>query len=193
MINLALEALRKSIHDYLIRLSELNINNSDEPVHLTSIVRDDGTIAIPDNSLGVSLVSIEEERVNKSQQTIKKAPNGKILHLNPEIMLNLYILVTANFGDYSTGLSFLSGAIRFFQSKDVFTPQNTPSLDPAIEKMVVDLFTTDFEQQNHLWAALGAKYLPSVMYKIRVITIQEGQASEEGPPILEVNSTERSI
>lgn len=190
MIDKALETLANEISSYLERLPDLNIT-SQETVHLVGIVEADGTLAIPGDSLGLCLVNIEEERVTKAQKTAVKAPSGLITHINPELKLNLYILVAANFSLYKTGLEFLSGAIRFFQSKNVFTPENTPSLDPTIQKLIVEMHTLNFEQQNHLWGSLGAKYIPSVMYKARMITIQEAQATDEQPPIKEFNLLEK--
>jgi len=32
------------------------------------------------------------------------------------------------------------------------------------------------EQVNHLWATLGGKYLPSVLYKVRMLTIEDDTA-----------------
>lgn len=68
---------------------------------------------------------------------------------------------------------YISYIIRFFQHRNVFTPQNSPSLDPGIEKMIADLHSLGFEQLNHLWAILGGKYLPSVMYKFRLLILDE--------------------
>ena len=192
MIDKALEILVNSIRDYLVRLPDLNIT-SQETIHLHHIVEADGTLALPDNSLGLSLVNVEEERVTKSQQAFVSSSQGQIAHVNPELKLNLYILLAANFTNYKTGLEFLSGAIRFFQSKNVFTAQNTPSIDPAIQKLIVELYSLSFEQQNHLWGSLGAKYLPSVMYKVRMISIQEAQAVDEQPPVRIINLLERGI
>ena len=183
MIDKALEILANSIESYLVTLPELNISSQDT-VHLTNIVKADGNIDIPADSLGLSLVNVEEERVVKDQQAYKAAADGRrVAHVNPELKLNLYILIVANFNTYETGLKFLSGAIRFFQSKYVFTGENTPDLDPSIQKLIVDLFPLNFEQQNHLWGALGAKYLPSVMYKVRLLTIQEAQAADDQAPV----------
>lgn len=183
MIDKALQALAEGIDNYLVRLPELNISSQDT-VHLTNIVKADGNIDIPADSLGLSLVNIEEERILKDQQAYTAAADGRrVAHVNPELKLNLYILIVANFNTYETGLKFLSGTIRFFQSKNVFTGENTPHLDPAIKKLIVDLFPLNFEQQNHLWGALGAKYLPSVMYKVRLLTVQEIQAADDQAPV----------
>jgi hypothetical protein len=36
---------------------------------------------------------------------------------------------------------------------------------------------------NHLWGTLGGKYLPSVMYKMRLIMIEEDTMSGQADPI----------
>jgi hypothetical protein len=182
MIDKALEILEKEIQDFIGRLPEFKVN-TEKKIHTTSIVKFDGSIAIEDDSLGMSLVNIEEEKVMKSQKTTAVDINGLVSHINPELKINLYLLIAAHFKKYNTGLEFLSGVIRFFQSKSVFTHQNTPALDKAIQKLIVELYTLNFEQQNHLWGALGAKYLPSVMYKIRLLSVQESQKADEEAPI----------
>lgn len=192
MIDKALDILTKGIRDYLLRLPDLNIT-SQETVHLTNIVDADGTLALPGDCLGLSLVNVEEERVTKSQQAFAKDSSGRVAHINPELKLNLYILIAANFTLYKTALEFLSAAIRFFQGKNVFTPQNSPDLEPVIQKLIVEMVTLSFEQQNHLWGSLGAKYLPSVMYRVRMITIQEAQAVDEQAPIKELNLTGKGV
>ncbi len=192
MIDKALEVLAGGIRDYLVRLPGLNIT-SEEPVHLSNVANPDGSLAMPDDTLGLSLVNIEEERTVKSQQAYVTSPEGRVEHVNPELRLNLYIVIIANYITYKTGLEFLSGVIRFFQSKNVFTPANTPEIDPAIQKLIVDMHTLDFEKLNNLWGCLGAKYLPSVMYKVRMLTIQEALAADEQPPIRKVQISERMV
>ncbi|ACN14432.1 hypothetical protein HRM2_13210 [Desulforapulum autotrophicum HRM2] len=182
MIDKSLEILKKAVHNYLTGLPQLNIT-SESTIHLTHVANPDGTLAINDDSLAMTLVNIEEERTIKSQIPFIKTPDGRIIHVNPEIKLNLSVLVSANFTNYKTGLEYLSGAIHFFQSKNVFTPQDTPDLDPSIEKLIVEMDSLNLEQQHHLWGLLGAKYLPSVLYKIRLIVIQEAQAFDETGPI----------
>ena len=192
MIDKALEVLKNGIRDYLVQLPDLNIT-SQEFIHLDHIVEADGNLALPGDSLGLSLVNIEEERVTKSQQNFGRSTDGRIVHMNPEIKLNLFVLIVANFSNYRTGLEFLSAAIRFFQSKSVFTPADTPALDVAIQKLIVEMMTMSFEQQNHMWGSLGAKYLPSVMYKVRMLTIQEALAADEQEPITMINLTGKNV
>ncbi|KPQ09870.1 MULTISPECIES: DUF4255 domain-containing protein [Algoriphagus] len=166
-------------------------------IYLSGVTNEAG-IAIPDQSLGISLINIEEERVNKDQQNRFVNAVGKVEKRNPEIRLNLYVLITANFqnknpnnssDDYVEGLKQLSYAISFFQSKNVFTPENSPGLgsfDPNLQKIVVELYSYSFEQLYNFWSVVGAKYLPSVLYKIKTISIQENAVLEQGEPIEQI-------
>ena len=192
MIDKVFEILANSIHAYLEHLPELGVT-TEKAIAATHIVRDNGTIAINPDSLGLSLINIEEERIVKSQKHVMVAADGTISHVNPEIKLNLFTLIAANFSNYSEGLKYLSGVIQFFQGTNVFTWENTPDLDPRIQKLIVELHSLTFEQQNNLWGSLGAKYLPSVIYKVRLIAIQEAQKTDEQQPILIIETAERGI
>lgn len=191
MIDKSLETLKKVIHNYLVLLPELNLT-SEEAIVLTSVVKPDGAMAIPENSLGITLVRVEEERVVKSQNSVSINSEGMVSKINPEIKLNLFVLVSANFSNYETGLKFLSAVVKCFQGNNVFTPGNTPEMDPSLQKLIVELYTLNFEEQNHLWGSLGAKYIPSLLYRVRLITVQEAQKLKEEPQIKKVEYSERS-
>lgn len=182
MIYAALEILRGEINDYLKSLPELNISGT-SVVTLSNVAKEDGAIEIPNNNLGLSLVNIEEERIGRDVVPHRVNPDNSISHLNPEIRLNLLVLFVAHFNDYKTSLQYISGLIRFFQKKSVFSPDTSPAMPLGLKKLVVELQQLNFEQQNNLWAALGAKYLPSVLYKVRAISIQEGHIKDQQTPI----------
>lgn len=181
MIEKALDVLRKRILEFLRQQPELSVQ-SEEKIQLQPLPAQDNNSTIPKDILCMTLVNIEEERVFKSNKTKMTDNDGKIISVNPEIKLNLYILISSHFDKYTTGLNFLSAVIRFFQTISVFTRENTPSLNSGIEKLVVELYTLDFEQQNHLWGALGSRYLPSVMYKVRLLRVQEQQTASMQEP-----------
>jgi hypothetical protein len=195
MINTALNILRHELNSYL----ELKYppDPPKEPlVVLSNVADDDGNWAIPPNAIGVSLINIEEEKVFKEQQTNFRNLAGEYEQYNPEIKINLYMLVSANFvnaptdvdgTNYGQGLKYLSGIISFFQGKNVFTPDNTPAmsdpLQPQLRKLIVELYSYTFEQQYNFWNVLGAKYLPSVLYKVRLLAFQEKQIQAQNNPI----------
>jgi len=190
MIDKALVVILSQVNAFLDRLPELS--HLDHKIKMGHVVNADGT-AILDKPLGLCLVNIEEERVVKAQVATRVLPDGNVVSINPEIKLNLFVLVTANFDDYSTGLVYLSGVIRFFQSMSVFSHQNIPDMDDSIERLTVDLHTLSFEQQNHLWGSIGAKYLPSVLYKVRMLTVQEAQTASMTAAINELNISGRAV
>lgn len=155
-------------------------------------------------NLVISLVNIEQENSLKNAQVYLKNETAAIYEHSP-IHLNLYVLVSANFtsgtppnNGYLLALRRLSLAIQFFQGRSVFTPaSSTISLpaplndlsNPEISslRLVLELYSLSFEQVNHLWGSLGGRQIPSVLYKVRMITISERRALREAPLIGEIN------
>jgi len=128
----------------------------------------------------LSLVNIEEDRVAKQHENEFKK-GLKTIYKNPPLLLNLYILVSINRDDYTDCLKWLGHVVQFFQYQNRFTPLTHPNLDSRIEKLMVELYTMNFEQVNHLWSTLGGKYLPSALYKVRQVTVFEDvEVSESG-------------
>ena len=103
MIDSALEFLTQQVNDYL-NLKNSPISGMVPEIVLTNVAAEDGNWAIPPKTLGLSLINIEEDRVNMDQTTTHRNVNGDIEHYNPEIKLNLYVLISANFaaGDAGT-------------------------------------------------------------------------------------------
>lgn len=192
MIDVALDFLKDEINTQLTLQFGANPSQGSWIV-LSNVAKEDGTWAIPNDSLGISLINIEEERVFKDQQTAFRTPSGDIEHYNPEIKLNLYVLISANFtsGDngmvnnyqYVEGLKQLSAVISLFQGKNVYTTDNAPGLDASIKKLIVELYSFSFEQQYNFWTVIGAKYLPSVLYRVRMLTFQEKKLLDQQVPI----------
>jgi hypothetical protein len=198
MIDVALEFLTQQVNDYLSQRSLPDVGTGPEIV-LTNVAAEDGNWAIPPKTLGLSLINIEEDRVNMDQTITHRNINGDIESYNPEIKLNLYILISANFavgdaggstnttGVYAEGLKQLSYVISFFQGKYVFTTDNSPTLDPSVKKLIVELYSSSFEQQYNFWNVVGAKYLPSVLYRVRMLVYQEHRVQDQGAPITNID------
>ncbi len=199
MIHTCLSFLTNELNEYLkVRTGSPTVDR----VFLTSVATEGGGVVIPDKSVGVSLINIEEDRVYKDQKSTVINNFGNVERLNPEIKLNLYVLISANFqntseedssDDYVEGLKQLSFIISFFQAKNVFTPENSPKLaeyDPNLKKLVIELYSYSFEQLYNFWSVVGTKYLPSVLYKIRMLTFQEKEFFDSNAPIekIAVNS-----
>jgi len=183
MVDKALYFLRQELNTYL-KLK----TGDDNKVNLTAIVDQTGRAVVPDTSIGMMMVNVEEERMYRSQAPQTVINNGQYAFANPELKLNIYVVFAANHTDHREALVLLSYVVQFFQSKNVFDNQTSPQLGDGIEMLMVDLFSLSFEQQNQLWASLGAKYMPSVVYRIRMLIINEGLASAVAPAVTEIDS-----
>jgi hypothetical protein len=191
MIHHALNFIAQELNGYL----EIKNGVSGEKIVLSNVATQEGNWAIPNNKLGLSLINIEEERIFKDQRTTFVNSEGRSESFNPEIKLNLYTIITANYTsgetdpagiEYIEGLKQLSYVILFFQEKNVFTNANSPLLaqiEPRIQKLVVELYSYSFEQLFNFWSVIGAKYLPSVLYRVRIITYQGRMITSQLPSI----------
>lgn len=140
----------------------------------------------------ITLVNIEEDRISKNPDGVYRTHNS-LVKRNPEILLNLYILFSSNSPNYITALSRISNVVQCFQSVNLFTQASHPTLDPKIEKLHLELYTMNFEQVNHLWSTLGGKYLPSALYKMKMLTIVDEDNKTEGSLISEIVMNKRVL
>lgn len=145
-----------------------------------------------ENSLVLSLVNIEEEHTMGAMKPIIRNQHSS-LYTSPPLHLNLYVIFSANINDYSEALKQLTWVIRFFQAKDAFTRQNSPRLFEGIELLHFKLHPVNFEQAFSFWGAMGGKYIPSVLYKVRMITIDQKVITEDAPPIKEISTEQKDI
>jgi hypothetical protein len=168
---------------------------TDDPLVLANISRvndgDDFTPGMADK-LVLSIVNIEEDKVARNPEHFIKE-NNVIRYKNPAIHLNMTVLFAATHTDYTNALPRLEKVIRFFQIKNVFTPANTPQLQTIneinninIEKVIFDWVNLNLEQVHQLWTTLGGHYMPSVVFKMRMITIDEKQIQKEALPIKDI-------
>lgn len=141
----------------------------------------------------MSLVNVEEDRVSKLPINSFPSQNGNgVEYKNPPLYINLYVLFAVNRDYDEDALLYLSYVMQFFQHRSTFNLQNSPAMStmsPIIEQLSAELVTMNFEQVNHLWASLGGKYLPSALYKIKQVVIDDRFIQAGGGIILEIENT----
>lgn len=191
LIDLALKFIQTELNAYLnIKIESGNVGQ----VLLRPLIKQDGTLDMEDNSLSLVLVNIDEEHAAKNSRAFFKNDDNKIVYVKPAINLNLAVLFAANFTNYDEALKFLSLVITFFQHKNLFNPENSPGFNvTGVKELNTKLLTLNFEQQNHLWGTLGAKYMPSVMIKLSLLSVQETGFSKEVEPIRSVENNPSRI
>lgn len=173
MIDAALVSVTGELNEFLRAKFKLK----DDRVVISSIVGQDGNpIVKEENRIIVTLINIEEEKIATPSYPSQSAK---------PVYINLYALFSASFspGLGVEALKFISAVAAFFQSKPFFQPQNTPDLDPNIEKMTFEIYNLSLQEQSNMWASIGAKCMPSVLYKIRTICINEALMQFEAPAI----------
>jgi hypothetical protein len=189
MLHLAADFLTKELNAWLVQRT----GGTFGAAALTRIATDTGKWAIEDDQIGVSLINVEEERAVKAQLPQAAYLDGRQVLREPEIKLNLYLLFAAYFKNYEQGLKQLSLVLTFFQSRPAFTRARYPGLDPRIEKLAVDLMSLGYEQLNQVWAFVGAKYLPSALYRVRLVALQDDEPASVAPPITKIDATVESL
>ncbi|WP_020598747.1 DUF4255 domain-containing protein [Spirosoma panaciterrae] len=207
MIDFALQLLQSELETYLktIIIDRDTLPDDDGVVldNIAFLQTTDG--AAMKSKVVITLVNIEEEKALKNINPIHRTLSGFEHRPNP-VSLNLYLLFTAYYpgtDTYIGALKRLSYVISFFQMRNHFTIQNSSAFlakndkifNPAFYeeasklRLVLDLYTLTFEQINHLWASLGGRQVPFVMYKARLVQIREPDVRQEVPVIEEIRST----
>jgi len=187
MLDVAMSFLREQLQAFLV--ARTGGGPDARPVSLTQLVNDQGRYTIAQDSLGLTVINVEEERVFRAQLPAYAIVDGRQVLQEPEVKLNLHVLVTANFRVYEEALRYLSLVLAFFQSHHAFTADASPSLDARIGKLTAELQTLGYEQLNQVWAFVGGKQLPSVVYKIRLVVVQDQQISSVQLPVSGISTT----
>ena len=147
---------------------KFKFNLKEDLVILSHLQNPDGSVPLLiENKMVCSLIGIEQDKTN-----VNFTPSSKVVK-NPPVNLNLYVLFTTNFAarNYVEALRLMSGLIAFFQGKKVFTPQNTPALNQEISKITVEVANIELKELINMWGSVGAKHMPSIIYKIRMLSI----------------------
>lgn len=184
MIYEALSCLTDDMNEYF--RNKLKIN--EDKVVLSGLVSQDGSSAIQgENKIVVTLINIERETAH---QVIGKTLASSTGNSSPSLFINMYVLFSSYFSsnNYPEALRFLSFTIGYFQHKSVFTISNTPGLDPQIDKLTFEITDLNPDKMSNIWATLGAKYMPSVLYKVRMLNVNESIVREYRPVISSIKN-----
>lgn len=184
MIDLALTFLRDELASYI--LARTNSTNVD--VKLSRLVNEAGKYAFGEETIALSVINLEEDRTFKSQLPEYKYQDGQHLKLEPELKFNLHLMVAANFNIYTQAWKAISLVLTFFQAHSTFQSTEYPALPPSIEKLTLELETLSYEQLNQVWAYIGGKHLPSVIYRVKMIIVQDDALSGIQLPVKSIQT-----
>lgn len=172
MIDDALAAMADSLNRNLRH----RVQDNEDLAVLSNLVDAAGALVpIVSNRLVLFLVGIEHDAYARRALGIPLNAKGA-LRSNDPVYLNLMVMCAANFSgrNYAEALKFLSAAIQFFQEHSVIDRATTPTLAPGIEKLVLNIENQSSTEMHSLWGLHGGRYLPSVLYRVRMISIEPG-------------------
>ena len=181
MINLAIQLLAGQLNQHLRRTYALN----QDMVVVSNLLDMDGSV-VPNthNKLVIFLTNIEKDSV-PGPSAGAQGFGERILQRNSALHFNLYVMMTANFtgNNYAEALKVLSSTISFFQRNPLFSHHTSPEMDKRIEKLALDIENLSVQDLSNLWGALGGKYMPSILYRVRMVTFDSDEIIGRQPVV----------
>lgn len=183
MIHQILPVVVGEVSEYL----QSRVGISEDQVVLGNIVNQDGSLAVEGNRLVTSLINIGRDG--------SKGVDDSNFRTTPPVYINIYIMFAATYNssninnlDYLEAVKMISGVVGFFQGKNMFDHHNTPDWPDMAGKMLVEIENIEFRELVNLWSLTGAKYCPSVIYRMRSLNMTEDLITDEIPPIAGITS-----
>lgn len=184
MIDELLEELQVKVNTYLNQLNG-------GPVSQTIVVDDisrhekhtEGVDQDLENRIVITLANIEEETILKNNYPVRQE-GATFVNEKSALYLNICLLFSAHFTNYSEGLKQLSRVIQFFQFNRSITFFFTEPCEVRF-----NLHNIGFENLNNLWTVMGGRYLPSVIFKARILHFQASPPIS-GPAIVDIQESE---
>ena len=137
----------------------------------------------------ISLINIEENRISRDPTNFIRRDGGIIMK-NPAVHLHLTLLFTSVRGAsaYGQALMDIQNVISSFQKQYVFEGVDEPVLTEAgIEKLILEMVSLNLQQLHEIWSVLGGRYFPSVLYRMRMVTIDH-LPNNPGPVITDIKT-----
>jgi hypothetical protein len=185
MIYKSLQFTNKLLGQFLKNRFKLD----EEKTVLNNLVDPDGSIPrMNQNKVVLSLINIEKETNQPFYIQNKKLENGNYSNFNPVERYNLDILISSNFDDYIESLKFLDAVIYFFQINNYLDASSSSSIPEGLTKLEFEYEKNSYHQMHSLWTAMGAKYQPSVIYKMKLVKVQANETVEIIPAITNTNN-----
>ena len=183
MIAAAVSRVAQELNQTLQRRAQ----STENMVVVSSLLEADGQpAAYAADKLAVFLVNLEREAAPNRAMTRVDGGAGRTALSQPPIYLNLLVMFAANFsgGKYPEALKFISHTAAFFQGRPTFDHQNTPDLDAGIERLTLEIENLSIADLGNLWGILGGRYLPSLLYRMRMVVIDSDQLAAQEPQVV---------
>ncbi|CAM3704593.1 hypothetical protein VA7868_01499 [Vibrio aerogenes CECT 7868] len=124
-----------------------------------------------ENRVLVFLSNLERDPFSKPGGIPGGGHQQRVALTNKPLYLTLSVVIAANFSGagYTDGLKILSHLFAFFHRNPVLNHQNAPDLPAHIEQIAMEMESIPGNELSHMWSMLGSKYLPSAVYRVRLV------------------------
>lgn len=185
MIDEALIFINSVLNQHLVNRFDID----SDITSLNNLVSADGSEPITNqNKVILTLINLEHETATPFYGG-RTSSTGGSTRSNPSLHFNLDLLITANFEVYSEALKFLTATIGFFQAHYSFNAKSYPDIPSGLNMLNFEVENSPYEKTHNLWSALSAKYRPSIIYKIRHVTVNEEEVKQETPIVVGVSGS----
>ncbi len=171
-----------SIKEYLSCNMEDRLN-----IVLNSVKKDKGA---EEEDIVITLLRIEQETSRKPQNTyyteVWENDRKRVLPTSPDLDINLEVLISSHASNYESSLIQISDVVSLLNSVKTATKPSKMDKDAfeLLRSLSVSIMNMTFEQHLSMWQTLGGNLVPSVAYKIRMVTIS-GTPQKEPAPIVQ--------
>jgi len=174
MLNQVLTSIGDLLNQHLVNKFHLE----EKVVLLNFLVDQDGSVPQKNqNKIVLTLINLDLERNSPYYEGVHKFGTNKSSRTYQNARFNLSLLATASFDDYSESLKFLDAVIAFFQNNQTLD-YTLLGVSSSFKSLTFDIANIGFQDTHNLWSAMGAKYLPSLIYLVRTIEISADDIQE---------------
>lgn len=176
MIDAALGLMAGQLNEHLRRRFQL----SEDLAVLSNLLEQNGTLVpLVANKLVLFLAGVERDTVAHRAPGASLGLHAQQLATGAPVYLNLLVMCAANFsgGNYPEALKFLSSAIAFFQSNQVLDQHSAPARAVGLDRLVLAIENLSSSEMHSLWGIHSGRYLPSVLYRVRMIGLDGQQVT----------------
>jgi hypothetical protein len=185
MIAQSLQFTRDVLDQFLRNRFDLD----ESKVIMNNLIESNGSIPQSNqNKVVLSVINIEQETLKAYYGRNKMLAGGNYADRSPSERFNIDLLICANFDDYAETLRFLDAVILFFQVHSYLDANAFSTIPPGLTRLEFDIEKINYVQMQGLWTAMGAKYLPSVLYQMRLMTYQGNQPDQIMPAISQTSN-----
>lgn len=182
MIAAAIGQIAKELNLALSR----QFGDGEELVVVSALVGSDGAAAPQAiDKLALFLVNIERDPVAPRGVHTTRGSGERVGIGAAPVNLNLLLMVAANFSgnNYPEALKLISHTLAYFQANPVLNHHNAPELSGDIDRLVLEIEDLSTTELSNLWGVLGGRYLPSVLYRVRMVSVDAARLSGQAPRI----------